>query len=153
MEQEKKDVEQQRDKLYRKRIEEIFREEGLKITTEINMVETDFLDVKLNLETHQYRPYRKPGDTPIYINVQSNHPPTIIKEVPKMVEKRLSRLSSTKEIFDEEIGIYQKALDDSGYKTKLLYNPSVTRKTKKSEKKSHLVQPTIQSRRQNKYCC
>ena len=86
----------------------LFREEGLKITAEINMIETDFLDVKLNLETHQYRPYRKPGDTPTYINVQSNHLPTIIKEVPKMVEKRLSRLSSTKEIFDEEIGIYKK---------------------------------------------
>ena len=107
----------------------------LKITTEINMVETDFLDVKLNLETHQYCPYRKPGDTPIYINVESNHPPTIIKEVPKMVEKRLSRLSSTKEIFDNEIGIYQKALDESGHKVKLSYNPSVTRKTSKQKRK------------------
>lgn len=64
-----------RDKTYRKRIEAIFKEEGLKITTEINMVETDFLDVKLNLETHQYRPYRKPGDTPTYImSSQVTHP-------------------------------------------------------------------------------
>ena len=79
----------------------------------------------------RYRPYRKPGDTPKYINVQSSHPPTIIREVPKMVEKRLSRLSSTKEIFEEEIEIYQKALNDSGYKTKLSYNPNVTKKTRK----------------------
>ena len=49
-----KGTDRTRDKSYRKRIEEIFKEEGLKITTEINMVETDFLDVKLNLETHQY---------------------------------------------------------------------------------------------------
>ena len=95
------------------------------------MVETDFLDMKLNLETHQHGPYRKPGDTPTYINVQSNHPPSIIKEVPKMVEKRLSRLSSTQEIFDAEIGIDQKALDESGHKTKLSYNPSETGKTSK----------------------
>ena len=105
-----KGTDRTRDKNYRKRIEEIFKDEGLKITTEINMIETDFLDVKLNLETHQYRPYRKPGDTPTYINVQSNHPPTIIREVPRMVEKRLSRLSSTKEIFDEEVEIYQKSV-------------------------------------------
>ena len=59
-----KGTDRTRDKTYRRRIEEIFKEEGLKITTEINMVETDFLDVKLNLETHQYRPYRKLGDTP-----------------------------------------------------------------------------------------
>ena len=32
-------------------IEAIFNEEGLKITSDINMTETDFLDVKLNLET------------------------------------------------------------------------------------------------------
>ena len=74
---------------------------------------------------------RKPGDIPTYINVKSSHPPTIIREVPKMVEKRISRLSSTKEIFDEEIEIYQKALNDSGYKTKLSYNPNVARKTRK----------------------
>ena len=41
----------------RKRIEAIFQNKGLKITTEINVMETDFLDVKLNLETHQYRPF------------------------------------------------------------------------------------------------
>ena len=119
------------EKRRKKKIEAIFKEEGLKITTEINMVETDFLDVKLNLETHEYRPYRKPGDNPTYINVQSSHPPTIIREIPRMVEKRLSRLSSTKEIFDEEIEIYQKALNDSGYKTTLSYNPNVTKKTSK----------------------
>ena len=52
-----------------------------------------------------------------------------------MVEKRLSRLSSTKEIFDEEIDIYQKALNDSGYKTTLSYNPNVARKTRKRKRK------------------
>lgn len=70
------------------------------------MTETDFLDVKLNLETQQHRPYRKPGDIPTYINILSNHPPAIIKEVPKMVEKWISKLSSNKKIFDEEIAIY-----------------------------------------------
>ena len=92
----------------RKRIGAIFKEEGLNITTEINMIETDFLDVKLNIAIHQHRPFRKPGDLPTYINVLSNHPPAIIKEVSKMIEKRISKLSSTKEIFDEEIRIYQK---------------------------------------------
>ena len=88
-----------RDKI-RKQIETIFKEEGLKITTEINMVKTDFLDVRLDIETFQYRPYQKPGDTPSYINVMSNHPPNCFKHVPKTVEKRISNHSSTKEIFE-----------------------------------------------------
>ena len=82
-----KGTDQTRDKI-RKQIEAIFKEEGLKITTEINMVETDFQDVRLNLETFQYRPYRKPGDKPSYINVLSNHPPNCFKQVPKTVGKK-----------------------------------------------------------------
>ena len=119
----------------RKRIEAIFNKEGLKITSDINMTETDFLDVKLNLVTHEHRPYRKPGDVPTYIHVLSNHPPAIIKEVPKMVEKCLSKLSSNEKIFQEEIEIYQKAIDDSGYKTKLSYNPNATVKQKSRKRK------------------
>ena len=99
------------------------------------MVETDFLDVRLNLETLQYRPYRKPGDIPKYINVMSNHPPNCIKQVPKTVEKRISNLSSTQAIFNEEIYIYQKELDDNGHKVKLTYNPDPV-KEKKSRRRN-----------------
>ena len=53
------------------------------IETEINMSETDFLDVTLNLDTFEYRPFRKPGDTPLYIHVQSNHPKTVKEQIPK----------------------------------------------------------------------
>ena len=99
------------------------------------MTETDFLDVKLNLVTHEHRPYQKPGDVPTYINVLSNHPPAIIKEVPKMVEKHISKLSSNEKIFHEEIKIYQKAIYDSGYKTKLSYNLKSTIKQKSRKRK------------------
>ena len=64
----------------RQKIESIFQNEGFCITTEINKVKIDFLDVILDLDTHQHWPYRKPGDTPRYINVMSNYPPAVIKE-------------------------------------------------------------------------
>ena len=34
---------------------------------------TDFLDVELNLATGEFKPYRKPNDSPVYINANSNH--------------------------------------------------------------------------------
>ena len=52
------------------------------------MVETDFLDVTLNLETFEYKPYRKPGDTPLYIHVHSNHPPSSNKRNTKNDRKK-----------------------------------------------------------------
>jgi len=58
----------------RKDMIKIFQELGLKITVQTNMKSVDFLDVHLNLTTATYEPYRKPGDNPLYINAQSNHP-------------------------------------------------------------------------------
>ena len=56
---------------------------------------TNFLDVNLNLETEEYKPFRKDNSKPNYINIRSCHPTCIKHDLPCMVEKRLSNLSST----------------------------------------------------------
>ena len=50
------------------------------ITTNLKTV--NFLDVTFNLCTGKYQPYNKPNNKPTYINVNSNHPPNIIKTLP-----------------------------------------------------------------------
>ena len=77
----------------RKRILKIFEAEGLSITIEINLQRTDFLDVMLDLESGKFSPYRKPNNEPLYINAKSNHPPSIISKLPKMINRRISDLS------------------------------------------------------------
>ena len=47
----------------------MFEKEDLNITIEHGMTSTDFLDVKLNLEKDEYRPFRKSNDFPEYIDV------------------------------------------------------------------------------------
>ena len=79
----------------RKRIIALFKEENLSITIETSLFSTDFLDVTLDLQREKYYPYRKPNNKQSYINARSNHPPTIIKELPKMVNKRISDLSGS----------------------------------------------------------
>ena len=56
-------------------IVKIFADQGLKITISVNQTRVDYLDVSLDLETGLYGPYRKPGDRPLYVSAQSNHPP------------------------------------------------------------------------------
>ena len=63
----------------RKDIIALFKEEGLSITIETNLIKTDFLDVTFNPATKKYFPFRKAYDTPLYINAFSKHPSTIIK--------------------------------------------------------------------------
>ena len=88
------------------------KEERLSITIETNLSEVDFLDATFNLATKKYLPFGKANNTPLYINVFSNHPPTIIKQLPKMINRRISNLSCNKKEFDEVKSVYETALKD-----------------------------------------
>ena len=46
----------------------IFKDNGLKVTSECNLSTTDFLDITFNLVNDSYCPYRKPDSAPLYIN-------------------------------------------------------------------------------------
>ena len=65
----------------------------------------------------------------------SNHPKTIINELPRNVEKRLSILSSNRKIFDDAKQPYIDALESSGFKNvELNYQPKQnTKKPRKSK--------------------
>ena len=127
----------------RKKLEKLFGEHDLRITvSKTSLKRTDFLDVTMDLENRKYLPYRKPNDTPLYIDTGSNHPPSVLKQVPKSIEKRLNNISSNERDFYEAIPPYQKALDDSGHKYKLKYtNPPTepTRTNNKDKKKRDIV--------------
>ena len=59
--------------------------------------------------------------SPSYINVNSNHPKAIIKQVPKAVNLRIRNLSANEEIFRKGSKIYIDALKSSGYKESFTY--------------------------------
>merc|ERR1711954_481596 len=99
----------------------IFQENGLKVTIEANKKVLDFLDVELNLNNNSYRPFLKPNNSLLYVNSESNHPPGVLKNIPVSINKRLSDLSTSEEIFKDSVKEYQKALDASGYKHMLEY--------------------------------
>ena len=58
----------------RKAIIKLFKECCLNITIKTNLKIVNFLDVKINLDTGTYRPYRKPDNKLSYNNRKSNHP-------------------------------------------------------------------------------
>ena len=80
-----------RDKM-RKNIIAIFEEEGLTMTIDTNLIETDFLDETFNLAMGKFFAFRKPNNAPLYIKVKSNHTLTIIKDLWKMIKGYLSYL-------------------------------------------------------------
>ena len=77
-----------------------------------------------------------PNEKTNYIYVNSDHPPSIIKEIPQSIEKGLSILSSSKNIFQESAIYYEKCLKNSGYNTKLQYQQPRENNQNKKEKKT-----------------
>ena len=72
------------------------------------------------------------NNTPRYINAFSNHPPTIIKQLSKMINKRISDISCNKEEFDKVKSVSESALKDSGHFSSMSYNNSNTQNARKN---------------------
>ena len=102
-------------------IKQVYEDNGLKVTAEVNKKIVNFLDVTLDLTKGTHRPFTKPNTTLLYVSNLSNHPPSILKNIPLEVNRRLSKLSSTKEDFLAVVEPYQEALDRAGYNHQLLY--------------------------------
>ena len=86
---------------YKKRIIRAFKFLGFKIEISSNIKIANFLDVTLDLSNNSYKPFIKPNQNPSYINVNSNHPKNIIKQIPKAVNLRIGKLSANEKIFKE----------------------------------------------------
>ena len=118
----------------RKEIIDLFKSHRLDITLTMNLRCVDFLDVTLDLPRSTFHPYKKPNNELQYINSQSNHPPNILKQLPKMIEKRLSDLSNSEHEFDVAKNDYERALNTSGFNARLKY--SAPEPHKRSRKRS-----------------
>ena len=61
----------------RKKINRAFKYMGLKIV--------NFLDITFNLNDNPYKPFNKANTIPTYINDSYNHPTSIIKQIPNVI--------------------------------------------------------------------
>ena len=100
-----------------------FETHKLKVTIEANIKETDFLDISFNLNSGEHKPFRKDDSIPSYININSNHPKHIKTNLPVMISKRISMLSSNEQVFNQEAYIYNEGLKQAGYNENIKYIP------------------------------
>ena len=104
----------------------VFKNLGLSITSKPNLKIVDYLSVTFDLQNNSYKPYRKPDNLLVYIYKQLNHPPTILNELPKIISKRISDLSSSENIFHDAIPVYKEGLQKSDFTFDLVYTPKQT---------------------------
>ena len=103
----------------RKKIIHAFKDNSFSINIVTNLVEANFLHVTFNLRNGSYQLYKKPNDELKYINVLSNRPPQILKQLTTTISDTLSRNSSSELIFNESKHQYEDALRKNGLKVNL----------------------------------
>ena len=116
----------------RKKFSGILGNLGLKITVQSNLKVVNYLDVTLNLTTGKYYPYRKPDNNPLYINANSNHPPSVIRQIPASISTRISGLSCDSDEFNKISQVYNDALKSSGYKEKIRYDQNQNQRNQRN---------------------
>ena len=126
-------------KVTKKKISAIFRRLGLEVTIDANLKSVDFLDITMNLDSDTYKPFTKPNNVPQYINCQSNHPPSVLQNIPLAINKRLSKISCNEAVFDAATPAYQEALNKSGYKHVLKFDPQAMEPGKKSKNRKRCI--------------
>ena len=78
-----------------------------------------------NLKDETFKPYMKPGNEIRYVSGFSNHPPNIIRQIPKIAQDRITMLSFNEDISEKNIYPYQKAIENAGYQEKLKFDKEI----------------------------
>ena len=123
----------------KKKICKVFENLGLAVTIEANAKVVNFLDITLDLNTGIYKPYMKHNDMPVYVNNRSNHPRTVLKNIPLGINRRLSRISANVDVFNSAAPPYQEALCKSGYQHVLKFEPPADYSTKKKNRRRNVT--------------
>ena len=108
------------------------------VTIQCTLKIVDYLDVNFKLTDSSYRLFNKTNEI-IYIHKQWNHSPSIIKQLPLSVERRLSKLSSNEKIFNDSIPVYQEAGIKAGYNQKLTYQKYDLKKDNSQQRKRQII--------------
>ena len=64
-----------------------------------------------------------------------SHPPSITKNIPKSIGRRLNTISSSEAEFNNAKDDYQQALSEAGYSEKLTYDPEQSRPTRGTKRR------------------
>ena len=107
----------------------LFIDHDIELTIQYKRKVVNFLEVTLNLEKSTYCPYLKDNNKVIHVNTESNRPLSIIKQLPKSIELRLSQLSANKEIFKNSVTPCNEALTKAGYKHQMRYQQNTRQNT------------------------
>ena len=115
----------------KKKLIAIFKMHGLKVTADANLLPTDLLDATIDFKFGKFWPYRKP-------NGSGHHPSSITKQLPRMINNRITQPSCYRESFNNAIPPYAEALKKAGHSPRMAcpMHSTISPNRKKSRKRN-----------------
>ena len=136
----------------RKNIIATLENEEFSIAIETNLVETEFSDVTFKWSTGKYYLYNEPNNTLLYIHAKSTYPPSIVKQLRKMilmVYKRILYLSCDESASNNAKLIYELGLKHNGYKNEMRFDRQPSTKRNREIKINWFNPPFSQNMKPN----
>ena len=91
----------------KKFMQKLFKDNHLQITMQCNLKIVNYLDITVSLSNAtSYQPFCKPNNEIAYTHNESNHPPSILRQIPLSINSCLSKNSLNKTMFKESKQIY-----------------------------------------------
>ena len=106
-----------------KDLTKLFKRYQLNLDIKYNLKIVDYLDISFDLNTGIYKPFNKLINKPLYISASSNHPPSVLKQIPKSVSKSVTANSCNEDIFCKSPPFYNSILQDCRFNENIKYCP------------------------------
>ena len=105
-----------------------------------NLKIVDYLDTSFDLNSGIFKPFNKPNNKPLYINASSNHPPSLLRQIPKSVSKRITANSCNEEdIFCKSAPFYNSILQNCEFNENIKYCPEESVSSRRRKNRSRNI--------------
>lgn len=105
----------------------------------VKFAKINYLDVTYNWDKNISKPFLKESNKTIQIKIHSNHPPSILRYLPILLEKRVSKTLSDKDIFNKSIETRKDDLKWSDFKEESNCIPPENNNRKRKRKRKWKV--------------
>ena len=125
-----------RQEYIRQDLRKFFNNRGFKIDITPARPFVEYLDVRMHTnKIHEI--YYKPNNDTTYVNIQSNHPRSILKNFKNNTENRLSTLCSNNQTFERHAQRYKDILSKSGHPSDIKFKSQIQAEKPKTKKRKN----------------
>ena len=114
---------------------DLFKQHHLNLEIKCNLKIVDNLDITFYLTTGLFKPYNKASNIPRHVTAKSDHPPSILKEIPKSVSKRIFSNSCNGQVLNAAAPFCKNILDKYGYSEKITFQKEQYKHERKNRRR------------------